>query len=392
MQFDVSLPAGPLGITWATEDWEGKVASVRSLQDGSAEKSGEIECGLELIAIDGRSVVGQSFHETVKQVKEAEASAMVLRFLDPRRPLGSDSVSEHDLALDHAMRAIRRSKLGFYEPLKGDELQQFFVERYRGNHMTSFHLHRQQDSEFVLAASCKAGYTGTFVFHTLQDMTWDAKFSSLSTDPNSHVYLGQQIKNFSGTNFVMHDYRVRNGTEKDRPLHELCAVTYDVNVSGRVPNSLTAYIPRWEDKFVDMPQESTIMERVARTSSERSETNRTILDSLTRKRQQKYAAVEVVEQADILVLKTMSPEWSEELQAWTLNFNGRVKMPSKKNFILSVDPENDSLAHEFGAKTVILRFGKVTKDRFALDCRNPLSPMQALAIALTSFAKKLIVT
>ena len=102
--------------------------------------------------------------------------------------------------------------------------------------------------------------------------------------------------------------------------------------------------------------------------------------------------MEVIEQADILVLKTMSPEWSEELQAWTLNFNGRVKMPSKKNFILSVDPENDSLVHEFGAKTVILRFGKVTKDRFALDCRNPLSPIQALAIALTSFAKKLIVT
>lgn len=31
----------------------------------------------------------------------------------------------------------------------------------------------------------------------------------------------------------------------------------------------------------------------------------------------------------------MKPSWNEQLNAWTLNFNGRVKIASKKNFLIA---------------------------------------------------------
>ena len=47
---------------------------------------------------------------------------------------------------------------------------------------------------------------------------------------------------------------------------------------------------------------------------------------------------------------------------------------------------------EFPEDTVFLRFGKMSKTRFSLDFRYPLSPLVALGIACTTFAKKMVVT
>ena len=56
-------------------------------------------------------------------------------------------------------------------------------------------------------------------------------------------------------------------------------------------------------------------------------------------------------------------------------------------------PEDDqALVDEFGFKNPLMRFGKVTDDRYSLDYRYPLSPIQALCIALSSFSDKLVVT
>ena len=105
----------------------------------------------------------------------------------------------------------------------------------------------------------------------------------------------------------------------------------------------------------------------------------------------KYNAVEQLEQADLLVLETQKPEWNEELAAWTLNFAGRVKMASKKNFLLSAQQGNESMENEFGARTTLMRFGKVSKDRYALDYRYPLSPMQvSISSCICLFIRRLI--
>lgn len=47
---------------------------------------------------------------------------------------------------------------------------------------------------------------------------------------------------------------------------------------------------------------------------------------------------------------------------------------------------------DFPDDTVFMRFGKMSKTRFSLDFRYPLSPVVALGIACTTFAKKMVVT
>ncbi len=91
-------------------------------------------------------------------------------------------------------------------------------------------------------------------------------------------------------------------------------------------------------------------------------------------------------------IDTAKPQWSEEMQAWTLNFNGRVNIASKKNIILTPSKENESMDEEFGSETTCVRFGKFTKHRFSLDYRYPVSPMQVFSVALSTFAKKKVVT
>ena len=56
--------------------------------------------------------------------------------------------------------------------------------------------------------------------------------------------------------------------------------------------------------------------------------------------------------------------WSDDLEAWTMDFHGRVKLASKKNFLL---------VSENAPKDVLMLFGKVAKTHFSLDYRAPLS-------------------
>jgi hypothetical protein len=106
-----------------------------------------------------------------------------------------------------------------------------------------------------------------------------------------------------------------------------------------------------------------------------------------------YGAIEQEEYADMIVFETKKPSWNEELGAWTLNFNGRVKVASKKNLLMVAENQNLAMEEEFGGEEKIyLRFGKVTKTRFTLDHQAPISPILALAIACSSFAHKIVVT
>ena len=216
-------------------------------------------------------------------------------------------------------------------------------------------------------------------------------------EPTSSIYLGVMASNFSGTQFTMHDYRINNPKDKNGAIHELGVVLYETNLTGRVPNSLRALVPRWDEQYMETEQTSKLVERWQTIKATTVLEKRKLSDKLLRKKKTKeqqaqYAAVEQVEQAQLLILETKKPEWSEKLNAWTLNFAGRVKEPSKRNFMLVIQQDDAALVSEFGQKTPLLRFGKISKDRYALDFSYPLSPVQAMGIALTTFAQKLMVT
>lgn len=63
-----------------------------------------------------------------------------------------------------------------------------------------------------------------------------------------------------------------------------------------------------------------------------------------------------------------------------LNFGGRVTQASVKNFQL-VSAEDQ--------ETVLLQFGRCGKDMFTMDFAWPLCALQAFAVCLSSFDRKL---
>jgi len=73
------------------------------------------------------------------------------------------------------------------------------------------------------------------------------------------------------------------------------------------------------------------------------------------------------------------------LDVYSLNFNGRVLLPSIKNFQL-VELENCIYANaNFIAENISLQFGRADEDMFNLDLKYPFSIFQAFSVALSSF-------
>jgi hypothetical protein len=77
------------------------------------------------------------------------------------------------------------------------------------------------------------------------------------------------------------------------------------------------------------------------------------------------------------VLVSKSPSWDPALKHSKLDFQGRVTMPSTKNFQLVEDGE--------ATQRVVMQFGRVGKEAFNLDYMAPLSALQAFGIVLTVF-------
>ena len=82
----------------------------------------------------------------------------------------------------------------------------------------------------------------------------------------------------------------------------------------------------------------------------------------------------------LMLLQNRPPWWNIELGAFVLNFGGRVKVASVKNFQLC----------ERNVQDHIMQFGRIEgRHAFTMDFQHPLSPMQAFAIAISSLQSKI---
>ena len=87
------------------------------------------------------------------------------------------------------------------------------------------------------------------------------------------------------------------------------------------------------------------------------------------------------------MLKNRPPRWNAgtpllndryiELNAFVLDFKGKAKIPSVKNFVLTDAGEHDDF----------LLMGKEEEDLFNLEVKWPVSIYQAFAIAISSIEK-----
>jgi hypothetical protein len=87
-------------------------------------------------------------------------------------------------------------------------------------------------------------------------------------------------------------------------------------------------------------------------------------------------------------LKNAMPVWDNDAKGYVLDMSQRIRLPSVKNFQMKgckagcKEPEGP----------VVLEFGKSTPTTFALECRAPLSILQALTVAISMVDSSLLVT
>ncbi|OQS01652.1 ATP-binding Cassette (ABC) superfamily [Achlya hypogyna] len=396
-------------------DWHGVNTVVKGFKhdgrDNPAEAGHIIHVGDVLLAIDSDSVLELSFAEvcptptaeqslaTLRRLRDLADGEHTLHFASPEA-LGDAMRLRPDVRV--AKRFIHEHKAPYYRAITTpgrDGLLHGCIERHRGDEVTALHLHREDTGEFLLACSCECDYSGAFVFHTLRDSHL-RRWKDLPRSEDSAVYLGQMVPNFLGTEFRVLDH----ATATPR---EVAFLVYEANLFGRVPNALTVALGRDShagfvttsplapsERVKRLHRGPSVLERLRSWSQEvecfvealTSPTNASL-----RATPVQYGAVEQEDHDDLIFLASKKPSWNEEIHAWTLNFDGRVKAPSKKNLLLGASDAHAAMEAEFGDAT-LLRFGKVSKARFTLDFGAPLSPFVALAVAASAFAHKRIVT
>lgn len=149
--------------------------------------------------------------------------------------------------------------------------------------------------------------------------------------------IGKVVGNFTGSKYVVYDCE---GNESKA----ICVVGFNSNTLGNSVRKITASIPRveiHESKGIFVSEHPT----------------------------------------DVELLKSKEPVWNKRLKHYVLNFNGRARIPSIKNFQL-IDPEKPDY--------IMMQYGKMNKDVFSLDVRFPLSPLQAFGLAIASVDDKLL--
>mmetsp|Transcript_9322 Transcript_9322/g.30298 ORF Transcript_9322/g.30298 Transcript_9322/m.30298 type:complete len:193 (-) Transcript_9322:305-883(-) len=86
-------------------------------------------------------------------------------------------------------------------------------------------------------------------------------------------------------------------------------------------------------------------------------------------------------------LRSRAPEYSPRLHGFCLDFFGRARLASVRNFQI-VDANEDLVPGDEEARCLLL-FGRWSSDEFHLDVKAPFSLVDAFAIAVSSFATKI---
>uniref|UniRef100_A0A7S3K4W8 RING-type domain-containing protein n=1 Tax=Aureoumbra lagunensis TaxID=44058 RepID=A0A7S3K4W8_9STRA len=86
-------------------------------------------------------------------------------------------------------------------------------------------------------------------------------------------------------------------------------------------------------------------------------------------------------------LRSRAPEYSPRLHGFCLDFFGRARLASVRNFQI-VDATHDLVPGDEEARCLLL-FGRWSSDCFHLDVKHPFSLVDAFAIAVSSFATKI---
>eukprot|EP00835_Amoeboradix_gromovi_P002725 NODE_160_length_16633_cov_0.230132.p7 type:complete len:276 gc:universal NODE_160_length_16633_cov_0.230132:11418-12245(+) len=241
-------------------------------------------------------------------------------------PIDSDGEDEANIVFNPFIPRYANDDLYCRVPIPIQEHVLMKVVRGREVNQPIYDLFLERTEELYLLHSKKQFGTQTYLIYT---------------DAKADKYLGKVSSNFLGTMFTITDH---NGVE-------LAVVLYKPNILGfKGPRCMTILLPAISKQGKMNILRSSLYDMYKSNSKE------------------------------IIVLQNKTPLWNEETNSYVLNFNGRVTVASVKNF--QVTPNQD-------LDYILLQFGRVAANRFTLDCRYPISVLQAFGISLTSFESKI---
>lgn len=217
----------------------------------------------------------------------------------------------------------------------------------------SYQLIVQETNKVILLAK-KMHMNRTSNYH-LFDMTRGHVGSNLSK--KSGNYIGKlRARNFQRTEYSLL-------TQNDEVKEEIAGIMFDrfgivdQLKEGTQPRKISVIVPSLDRDNVPKPYCTT------NTSAGELDDGPSMVDML---KTSEYYNMHVFESKDPVY----------EKGNYRLNFNGRVTVPSVKNFQL-VPPTN--------INNITCQFGKVGADRFHLDYKAPLNAIQAFSLALCQF-------
>lgn len=214
-------------------------------------------------------------------------------------------------------------------------------------------------------------------FH-LFDMTRSASAVSSRLTKKSGNYIGKLRSSFSRRKNVL----LSNHSRKT----ELGAILFSSTANTAEPRKVTVILPTLSSKTQEIN---------ALAVGDRTDAFSVLLDQFLSLREGKEVPVSMhhyqgMPAPTLQVFENKEPVFENGF--YRLNFNRRVSVPSVKNFQLVRAAEfstasSPSLAPMLergsaSAATVCLQFGKVDEQKFHLDFRAPITPIQAFAIAL----------
>ncbi|CAD5114309.1 DgyrCDS3449 [Dimorphilus gyrociliatus] len=218
-----------------------------------------------------------------------------------------------------------------YEPApKAENFVQCVITRQKlginGSLHPTYYLHLEKDNSkkgFLLAARKKNATKGNYVISN----------DETNIAVNGSGYIGKLKSDLLGRHFTMHQRNVGNADK------EVIAVAYEHNAFGlKGPKKMNVLIPEqgFQYNLIDRLKDSKLY--------------------------------------NMMLLKNKTPSWNDEINSYQLNFNGRVKRASVKNFQIVHMHDDD----------IVLQFGKVDEEVFIMDYKYPFSALQAFVVSLSS--------
>jgi len=196
------------------------------------------------------------------------------------------------------------------------------------------------------------------------DMSFDTSGSDF--DPKGPNYAGSVTSTLSGLEHTI----VKANSGEENGFQELAAVHYAQNRIGLGvgPRKMRALLPGVQ--IVDPERPIT---KVHRPENKKEGLSATLASR---------GGDDLMEDSELKYCENREPSWFEAIQAYSLDFSGRVTLPSNKNFQLCMRED------------MVLQFGKVVSREdinvYTIDFKFPLSPLQAFGICITSIDRKLM--